>query len=272
MDSIIAGYPGNQLDLFRQEGFFTAEPPSSNILPRHLRPDETDSPLEARVRSYLDVNCAYCHQTGSSTPTGWDGRASLSLAATGLINGPAVNNGGDPLNKLIVPGDPAHSVILSRTATTNGFTRMPPLATNQNDHTSIALLTEWIATSLPAKQSYDQWRQAFFGSLTSPEGAPAFDADGDGQTNRHEFLTGSSPQDGAGGFSPQASLAGNSFRLTFILPADRTASVETSADLGAWLLWDVPGNNGLPRLPGPQILEGPRPAPRQYFRVLVKEN
>ena len=272
MDSIIAGYPGNQLDLFRQEGFFTAEPPSSNILPRHLRPDEMDYPVEARVRSYLDVNCAYCHQTGSSTPTGWDGRAALSLAATGLINGPAVNHGGDPLNKLVVPGDAAHSIVLSRAAATNGFTRMPPLATNQTDSVNIALLTEWIASSLPAKQSYDQWRQGFFGSLTSPEGAPAFDADGDGQTNRHEFLTGSSPRDGAGGFNPQASLAGNSFRLTFTLPADRTATVETSADLGAWSLWDVPGNNGVPRLPGPQILEGPRPASRQYFRVLVKEN
>ena len=108
--------------------------------------------------------------------------------------------------------------------------------------------------------------------MTSPDGAPAFDADGDGQTNHDEFLTGSSPREGTSGFNPQASLAGNSFRLTFTLPADRTATVETSADLGAWSLWDVPGNNGVPRLPGLQVLEGPRAAPRQYFRVLVNEN
>jgi hypothetical protein len=157
-------------------------------------------------------------------------------------------------------------------AATNGFTRMPPPATNRTDAINIALLTEWIASHLPAKQSYDQWRQGCSGSLTCPEGAPAFDADGDGQTNRHEFLPGSSPRDGAGGFKPQASLAGNSFRLTFTLPANRKATVEPSADLGPWPLWDVLGNNGVPRLPGPQILEGPRPASRQYLSVRVDEN
>ncbi len=63
-------------------------PESSNLLPRHLRPAETQYPLEARVRSYLAVNCGYCHAGVSGTaPTAWDGRHEITLDQTGLVNG-----------------------------------------------------------------------------------------------------------------------------------------------------------------------------------------
>ena len=146
----INGFTGNQLDLLQAAGYFSNVPESPSVLPRHLRPNETGYPLEARVRSYLAVNCAYCHAgAGGTAPTQWDGRAALTLGQTGLVNGAAGNNGGNPLNKLIVPGDPAHSVVLNRMAVTNGFTRMPPLASSELDQTNIALLGDWIAHGLP---------------------------------------------------------------------------------------------------------------------------
>ena len=264
----IHGFAGNQLTLLQSAGYFSNTIESPNLLPRHVRPDETAFPVEARVRSYLDVNCANCHQSGGS----WDGRAALTLAQTGLIGGAAVNNGGDPLNRLIVPGLLAHSIVLNRVAATNGFTRMPPLGSNELDQTAIALLTDWITTALPARQSYDGWRLARFGSATSPEGAPDFDADGDGCDNAHEFLAGTGPLDGAAFLQPGLAAPGANIALNFSLPADRSWQIETSADLQSWSLWDIPGNAALPHAGGPATLTGPRIGARQFFRLLLWEN
>ena len=144
----MAGFQGNQLDILREQGFFSNPPPPAAGLPHHIRPDESQFSREDRVRSYLDVNCAYCHMDGSGIAMQWDARAHLSLEATGLVNGIPLNDGGDPLNRLVVPGDPGHSVILHRMAASNGFTRMPQLATNVIDQANIELLTAWILNDL----------------------------------------------------------------------------------------------------------------------------
>jgi hypothetical protein len=36
--------------------------------PRHLRPDESAYSLEVRARSWLAVNCAYCHLAALPAP------------------------------------------------------------------------------------------------------------------------------------------------------------------------------------------------------------
>jgi hypothetical protein len=61
LTNTINGFTGNQIDLLHNHGYFSNIPESSNLLPRHLHPNETQYPLEARVRSYLAVNCSYCH-------------------------------------------------------------------------------------------------------------------------------------------------------------------------------------------------------------------
>ena len=268
----IHGFTGNQLDLLTQAGYFSNTPVSPNLLPRHLRPTETAFPVEARVRSYLDVNCANCHRSGGNAPASWDGRAPLTLAGTSLIHGSATNNGGDILNRLIVPGDPSHSIVLSRVSLTNGFTRMPPLGSNELDQTAIALLTEWISTALPAQQTYAQWRLAQFGSAVSAIGEPSFDADLDGHSNYEEFLVNTAPQNVASFFTPSIFLQGNAVTLSATLPANRSCQIETSTELGSWQLWDVPGNGGLPTTPGPVNFTGPASLDRQFFRFLLREN
>lgn len=123
------GFSGNQIALLRDAGYFSNAPESPNVLPRHVRPDETAFSVEARARSYLAVNCAYCHrraETHQEAPRHGTGRPHLTLAETGLLLGNASNNGGNPANRLIVPGDTLHSIVLNRVAVTNGFTRMPP--------------------------------------------------------------------------------------------------------------------------------------------------
>jgi len=269
----IHGQTGNQLDTLRQNGFFTgSQPPSSNLLPRHVAPEESDYSVEARVRSYLAVNCAYCHTSGGTAPTAWDGSAALTLAQTGLIRGTAANNGGNPLNQLIVPGDTAHSIVLQRIAATGGFTRMPPIATNVIDQSNVALIVQWINGELPTRQTYDQWRLEKFGSATSPEGNPTGDADHDGASNEAEYLAGTHPGNGASTLRPRIDTTSNSVKLSFTLPVNRSFQILASTDLQQWSPWDVPGNQGLPVKGG--LIEFTRPLTeqRQFYRLEIKEN
>ena len=268
----INGFTGNQIDLLRQAGYFANTPESTNLLPRHLRPDETAYPLEARVRSYLAVNCSYCHAgVGGTAPTAWNGRHEITLAETGLINGEANANGGNPANKLIVPGDILHSVVLNRVAVTNGFTRMPPLASNEIDHGAVEMLTAWINNSLPGNQDYGQWRLAKFGSSSSGAGDPSSDPDGDGVSNHDEFLAGTSPTSASSVLHPSITRAGGNVSLGFTIPANRSVQVQSSLNLSDWSLWDVPGNDGVSLPAGSRSIGGASDDGSRFFRLLIKE-
>jgi len=268
----INGFTGNQLDLFDDSGIFSNAIERPNVLPRHLRSDETTYPVEARVRAYLDVNCAYCHKSGGTAPTAWDGRASLTLDQTGLINGIPTSNGDNAANKLVVPSDLAHSIVYNRVAVANGFTRMPPIASNETDPASIALLTEWITQSLPARKTYTQWRQEKLGSLTSPASEPGADPDGDGRTNQQEFLAATDPLSGSSVFAATPSIVNGQFRLSFYAPENRSIQAEASTNLSTWSLWDIPGNDGLPQTGGMKNLQGPMSDQKKFFRLRLKEN
>jgi uncharacterized repeat protein (TIGR03806 family) len=264
------GFTGNQLTLLQSAGYFANAVESPNLLPRHLRPTESAFPIEARVRSYLAVNCAYCHKAGGTGGTSpWDGRPELTLDQTLLINTPAANNGGNTANRLIVPGSTLHSIIYNRTGAFNGFTRMPPLATSELDQPALTLLESWINAALPTQQSYSDWRLANFGNTTSLEGAPDEDADADGAINQSEYLAGTDPRKGTAFLNPQLTNNGTQASLTFSLPANRSAVIETSTDLMTWTTWDIPGNHGLPTQGGAITLSGPVSGPQQFFRVRI---
>jgi len=268
----LLGFTGNQLSTLHTHGFLSGNPGSPNFLPRHLAPHESDYSLEARVRSYLAVNCAYCHRDGGTAGAStWDGRPELTLDDTGLLLGVAASNGGDSANKLVVPGDTAHSIILSRVAVTNNFTRMPPIASNELDQGAITLLTDWIANKLPARQTYAQWRLARFGSDSSPQGEPGIDADLDGFTNEDEFLHGTLPLN-PGSLPALAISSAASTTLLFTLPENRSFRVMSSTDLSGWTLWDVSGNNGLPFPGGLLEFVGPLDGPERYFSLDISEN
>ncbi|WP_035614850.1 PQQ-dependent sugar dehydrogenase [Haloferula sp. BvORR071] len=266
------GFSGNQLTTLQQQGYFTNDPGSPNLLPRHLRPDETNYPLEARVRSYIAVNCSYCHKAGGSAPTAWDGRPELTLTATGLINGTPNNNGGNAANKLVVPGSTANSIVYQRVNGTGGFGRMPPLASNVIDQTDANLLSQWITTELPGRQVYADWRIANFEPDNDPSGAPAEDPDGDGLTNQEEFLAGTNPHDPASAFRPGVSVDGGSLNLNFSVPANRSYRIHTSTGLNQWTLWDIPENQGLPAGGGPVLITKPAGDPQRFFRIELFEN
>jgi uncharacterized repeat protein (TIGR03806 family) len=264
------GFGGNQLSTLYSQGFLTNHPGSPNLLPRHVGPAESAYSIEARVRSYLAVNCAYCHKSGGTAPASWDGRAELTLTQTTLVNGSATNNGGNPLNKLVVPGSTANSILLHRAAATGGFNRMPPLGSNVIDSANVALLTNWINGELATRQTYDAWRSSNFEPDNDPAGAPTQDPDGDGITNQDEFLAATDPRNGSSALRPQ--ISGHPPVLGFELPANRSFLIKTSNTLGQWTPWDVPGNQGLPVAGGLIQLPVPTTDPRRFFRVEVLEN
>ncbi|WP_367872146.1 PQQ-dependent sugar dehydrogenase [Luteolibacter sp. Populi] len=191
----LSGNPGNMISLLGDAGYLANPPEDPASLARHVRPDESGESLEARVRSYLAVNCAYCHQAGGTGGGNWDGRAHLSLAQTGLINGATVDAPLHPGDLLIVPGDVPKSIIYNRVAAANGYTRMPPLASDVVDLEGAQLIADWIGQAgQPPFGSYQEWRIARFGNGTSPEGAAGENPDGDKLDNFGEWAFGTNPQ------------------------------------------------------------------------------
>jgi mono/diheme cytochrome c family protein len=139
------GWTDNQLATLSAAGYFTTPVPAPQTLPAFVAANDASASLEQRVRSYLSVNCVQCHQAGGGGSPTWDARAWLSLDETKLINGALNDDGNDPANRLVVPGDLAHSVLLQRVRG-NGFSRMPPLATAVIDQVATNLLTAWISS------------------------------------------------------------------------------------------------------------------------------
>ena len=267
----IHGFAGNQLELLRSAGYLANEPDPSETLPRHHAPGDESVSLEARARSYLAVNCAYCHKAGGSAPTAWDGRPELALGDTGLLYGPAANNGGDPANLLVVPGDLLHSVLYNRVGATNGFTRMPPLATSELDAANLALLAQWITNALPARQTFAQWQTNVFQPGDTQTGADE-DHDLDRRTNREEFLTGTDPRSDTSLFRPEFALAEGAVSFQFELPTNRSFQIEVSTNLTDWNVWIAPGNDGAPVPGGERTISGEAAGDQQYFRVRLWEN
>ena len=103
--------------------------------------------LSERARSYLDANCAQCHQPGGTGVT-FDGRYDTLLANQNLINTVAGNNLGYDNAKIIMPKDIWRSMIHQRMNTMNDTYKMPPLARALIDTNAVAVIDAWI-NSLP---------------------------------------------------------------------------------------------------------------------------
>jgi mono/diheme cytochrome c family protein len=263
-------FVGNQLSLLSQAGYFNSSVHPAG-LPAFARAADSNYSREYRVRSYLSENCVQCHQPGGAGAPTWDARPWLTMAQTHLLNGPLDNNGGDPLNKLIVAGDTNHSVLLRRVAA-NGFSRMPPLATHQLDLGAINLLTQWITSDLTNRQDFAQWQIAYFGSTNNPLAAANADPDNDGANNYYEFLTMTSPVTNTPLWKIGVSTSGTSVSVTYLRLANRAFVVEYSTNLSNWAPWDVPGNQPVFGASDQWTsLTGPLLSSYQFFRVRILE-
>ncbi|MEP4078665.1 PQQ-dependent sugar dehydrogenase [Haloferula sp.] len=141
------GSSGNYLELLAEAGYTTPLDDVHENLPKYHQPDDISVNIEDRVRSYLAVNCAYCHYEGNiAVPSSWYADPTLTLDETMMLHGVAQGASSivDPTDRMIIPGSTLKSIILNRAAETNGYSRMPPLATTVIDQEGVDLLTDWI--------------------------------------------------------------------------------------------------------------------------------
>ncbi|HEY3855972.1 MAG TPA: chitobiase/beta-hexosaminidase C-terminal domain-containing protein [Verrucomicrobiae bacterium] len=102
-----------------------------------------NAPLAQRARSYLDANCAQCHQPGGTGIT-FDARYDTPLTNQNIINAAAAFSLGYDNAKIVSPSDVWRSVLYARMNTLNPTTKMPPLARNTIDANAIAVMAAWI--------------------------------------------------------------------------------------------------------------------------------
>jgi len=143
--------PSNQIARWVRAGFLTGVP--AGELPRAADWRDPQQPIAARARSYLDVNCAHCHQasaTASNTSLRLDalGPADWSLG----ICKPSVAAGKGTGDRIldIVPGKPDESILPFRLASTEGGVMMPELGRTTVHREGVQLIRDWIA-SMPGQ-------------------------------------------------------------------------------------------------------------------------
>ena len=97
-----------------------------------------------RVRSYLEVHCAVCHQPGGASRGLFDARITTPLESAGIINGElAAGDLGIAGAKVVVPGAPEKSILFRRLSDT-GFFRMPPVQYHNEPSPILPIVEEWI--------------------------------------------------------------------------------------------------------------------------------
>ncbi len=143
------GVTDNQLRTFNRLGLFNPAFDESNLTNFSKLSALTNltASLQERSRSYLDANCAQCHQPGGAGIT-FDARYDTPLANQNLTNYPAALNLGNDHACIIKAQDVWRSMIWQRLNTTNNAIKMPPLARSLIDTNAVAVIAAWI-NSLP---------------------------------------------------------------------------------------------------------------------------
>jgi mono/diheme cytochrome c family protein len=100
--------------------------------------------LEARVRAYLQSNCAHCHTNAGGGNAKIELSAHTELDKMSIIDAPAQHDTFKIADaKLIAPGSPDRS-LMSHRMLKRGPGQMPPLASSRVDEEGVALMRQWI--------------------------------------------------------------------------------------------------------------------------------
>ncbi|MFT5125636.1 MAG: glucose/arabinose dehydrogenase/mono/diheme cytochrome c family protein [Verrucomicrobiales bacterium] len=218
-EAAFGGVITNQVLAMSHQGYITNELHTAVDL-RALAPADDDAAsLTWRVRSYLQANCAQCHN--GSGLVRWDARISTPLEDTQILNGLLNDLGGDPGKRVIVPGDPSLSMLLERIHI-RGARQMPPIASVLVDTQAVALVTAWI-NSLAGWRDYDTWSLEELGAVFPRDG----DLDLDRFSNYGEYLLGLAADDPNASWGLDRMVYANGLaELVFEAPAHVAVQVE----------------------------------------------
>ena len=131
----------NQIDSLRKRNVFKDEPQPSFDL---VRPTDVSASVEERARSWLHVNCSYCHQLGGVTQTNIELDYDKSLRRMKVCDtDPTQGDLGIAGAKLLVPRDPDNSILWQRLRM-RGDGQMPPIGSYLADEEGVQVVAEWI--------------------------------------------------------------------------------------------------------------------------------
>ena len=142
------GISANQLATWHQMGLLAWTPDLAR-LPKLVDPYDDSVDLDHRARSYLQTNCAHCHQFNAggtaSIVLGYD----VPLEQTKTINvRPIQGTFNISGARIIAPGDPASSVLYYRMSKLGGG-RMPRIGSSAVDERATRMIHDWIARMPP---------------------------------------------------------------------------------------------------------------------------
>jgi uncharacterized repeat protein (TIGR03806 family) len=103
---------------------------------------DISAPLETRVRSYIDANCAQCHRP-NGVRANFDARFTTAIENQHIIRGKIEDGFTGQPESVIQPGDAAHSVMYLR-ANLVGTKQMPPLAKSMVDTAAVQQIQNWV--------------------------------------------------------------------------------------------------------------------------------
>ncbi|HRH56100.1 MAG TPA: SO2930 family diheme c-type cytochrome [Chitinophagales bacterium] len=139
----------NQLDKWAEIGYLTGYKKEDNFTNKIADAfDEKSGTLEARAKSYLEVNCAHCHRKEGSANT-----SGLFLLLSeknpeswGIMKSPVAAGAasGDNLYD-IVPGKPDESILVYRMTENDPEIRMPELGRSVQHSEAVELIRKWVA-------------------------------------------------------------------------------------------------------------------------------
>lgn len=133
----------NQLDTYQSIGLMNSVDANLGDVFPSLDGDAT---VSEKSRTYLDVNCASCHQPEGLGQGDLDLRYSTELADMNLCDvEPQEGNLGVSDAMLIWPGDPTRSVLFLRMQSTD-VNRMPDTGSLMVDEVGTELVEEWISS------------------------------------------------------------------------------------------------------------------------------
>jgi uncharacterized repeat protein (TIGR03806 family) len=142
---------GNQIDDWQARGLLDAVPEPHFERTRLVDPFGAAS-LTDRARSYLDANCAHCHQRGgdgesSAMWLSWEDTAEgAPQSVWGVCKRPDSAGGATCGRQLdIVPGMPDASIYMCRLESSEPKVQMPPLGRGLVHAEGVTLLREFIA-------------------------------------------------------------------------------------------------------------------------------
>ena len=75
--------------------------------------------LDDKARSYLDLNCAYCHRPGTGNRGDFDLSLNLDLVQTGVLTASPYLPLGIPNEKIVDPGNVSTSILYHRLNSTD---------------------------------------------------------------------------------------------------------------------------------------------------------